>query len=899
MTLLHRFRSWLRAMLHRSRAEREMDSELRFHVDAYTEDLICKGVARDEALRRALVEFGGLEQAKEECRDARGTHLVDSLLQDLRYGVRILCASPRFGIAAIFTIALGVGANAAIYGLIDSAFLRSLPFHDPNRLVHIWTIEADGEAHTPTTLQYQAIVEERPRAFEQVAASGWTSFFYGADGWLLQPLRGSLVTPSWLPTLGIRPILGRNFREHEQIAGQDTVAILSYTCWHTRFHGDPQVIGKQIVLDRRLVTVIGVLPQSLMPYYPDTDIYAPLVLGSYANHGYVRAGKMRVQIVARLKLGATLAEAGSEAEVIAGQLKDPAAPANRPEKLVVQDFTELLRHSGPTEQNARHGLWMTAVAAGIVLLIACANVASLLLARGVKRHREIAIRMALGCSRGRMIRQLLTENMLLFFFGGAAAVVATRWCSEAVTQVASGIMPGAYLEVDGGVFAATLGISFLCSLAFGMIPALQATRTNPDESLKDRASNAPGGTRTRRWRNTLVAGQVALGMMLLVVFGLLIRSFVNVRSSPLGYDAHNVLTATVHLPATRYTEPSDKERLLREAVDQMRRMPGVESVGIADALPMEGADSSQIKIEAPSAGAAPRETELWFVSVSPDYFSTMRIPMVAGRPFQQTDSLTGGEVAIVNQSFAKQYFPGANPIGYHLAFAGFPPGWKQIVGVVSDFRQRNPEEDLRPLAYFPIAQMSPPRWSLVIRVHPTGDLGELAARAGAWLRPVDPEVYWEIRDMGRLFQDSESVTMRRPILALLGCFGGLSMLLVVVGVYGVTSYSVVERTKEIGIRVALGASNREVAGLLLGESLSVALLGLTVGAVWAFAMAHFLPTSGIGWSGSGLFLCNVSRADGFTYVAAALLLVSVVCVASWLPTERAARVDPIVALRYE
>ena len=886
-------------MLHRSRVESDMDAELRFHIEAYAEDQVRDGVPRDEALRRARIEFGGLERAKEECREARGMHFVDTLFQDLHYGIRILRASPGFTLAAVLTIALGVGANAAIYGLINSAFLRGLPFHEPDRLVHIWTIQSDGEIHTPTTSQYQAVLEES-KSFEQIAAMGWTSFFHGANGSLLQNLEGVLVTPGWLPALGIRPFLGRNFRDDEQIEGRDTVAILTYNCWRGLFHADPHIVGKQIVLNRRLVTVIGVLPQSLVPYYPETDVFAPLVLSSYANQGYLRAGKMRVKILARLKPGATLAQAGSEAEVIASRLRNTDAPSNRPDQLVVEDFMESMRHSGPTEQNARRGLWMTAVAAGIVLLIACSNVASLLLARGVKRHREIAVRTALGCSRSRMIRQLLTENMLLFLCGGAAAVVATRLSSEIITKMASGILPGAYLEVDGRVFAATLGISFLCSLAFGMIPALQATRTGLNETLKDRAPSTPAGTRTRKWRNGLVAGQVALGMLLLVVFGLLIRSFLNVESSPLGYDPRNVLTATVHLPPpTRYSQRSDKERLMRDTVERMRRMPGVESVGIADSLPMQGADSGQIKIEASSPGAAPRETELWFVSVSPDYFSTMRIPMVAGRPFQRADSSTGGEVAIINQTFAKQYFPGVNPVGYHLAFADSPTKWKEIVGIVSDFRQRNPEEDLRPLAYFPIAQMSPVRWSMAIRVHPTSDLSRLAARTSAWLSPADPEPYWEISSMDRLFQDSESMTMRRPIIALLACFGVLAMILVVVGVYGVTSYSVAERTKEIGIRVALGASNREVAGLVLRESLTVTLLGLTVGTFWAFVSAHFFPTSDIGWSGSGIFLYNVSRSDGLTYIAAGILLVAMVCTATWAPARRASRVDPMVALRHE
>jgi putative ABC transport system permease protein len=898
MTIWSHLQSWSRSILQRSRTEREMDAELRFHIEAYADDLMRAGTPRDEALRRARIEFGGLERAKEECRDATGANFFDSLVQDIRFALRMFRTSPGFAVAAVLTIALGVGANAAIYGLVDSAFLRGLPFREPDRLVHIWTIEAGGELHTPIPSQYREIREDS-KSFEQIAAAGWASYFYGEEGSVLQSLPGLLITSNWLPTLGVLPVLGRNFTDDEQIAGRDAVAILSYHCWHTRFHADANILGKRIVLNRRLVTVVGVLPQSLEPHNADSEIFAPLVLDSYASQGDSRAGKMRVEIVARLGANVRLEQARSEMEVIANRIRNPDAPADQKDGLVVENFAESLRHPGPTMQNARRGLWMTAIASGVVLLIACTNVASLLLARGVKRFREIAVRAALGCSRGRMVRQFLTENMLLFLCGGSVAVVLTRWCAGIITKVASGIVPGAYLQVDARVFAVSLGISFLCSMAFGMIPALQATRTSLNETLKDKGPNTVGGSRSRRWRNGLVAGQVALGMTLLVLLGLLIRSFLHVESSPLGYEPHNLLTATVRLPAARYTEPSEKEHLMHAAVERMRLMPGVESVGIADSLPMEGAESDRMKIEAPSSNAPPVETEIWFVSVSPEYFSTLRIPMVRGRPFQQRDSQAGSQVAIINQTFANEYFPGTNPLGHHLAFAAAPTVWREIVGVVSDFRQRNPEEDFRPLAYFPAEQMAPGRWSLAIRIRPASDLGNVAVRISNWLRPLDPQLYWQMSSMQRLFLDSESMTMRRPILELLGCFGGLAMVLIVVGVYGVTSYSVAERTRELGIRVALGASAHEITALLLRESLAVTFTGLAVGAFWAFAVAHLFPTNGIGWSGSGIFLYNLPRADNLTYLAAAGLLTSVVCAASWTPARRATRVDPMVALRYE
>lgn len=907
MRLWSRLRSWSRAMMRRSRMEREMDTELRFHIEAFAEDLERSGLTRDEAQRRARVEFGGVERAKEECRESRGVSFLDSLFQDLRFGLRVLRKSPGFTTAAVLTIALGIGANSAIFGLLDSAFLRGLPFHEPERLVHIWTIEADHDWHSPTPAQYQA-VRDNSRSFEQVAAVGWSDYFYGADASITQDLPGALVTPNWLTTLGVQPLLGRTFSQEEQIAGRDAVVMLSYECWHTRFHADRDIVGKQIVLSHRPVTIIGVLSQSL-GLYNEEEIFAPLVLDSYASQGNVRAGKMRVQIIARLKPGASLGQGRSETEVITSQFKNPAAGIDRSERFVVEDFGEMFRHPGPTPQNAQRGLWMTAVASGVVLLIACANVASLLLARGMKRHREIAVRSALGCTRRRMIRQLLTESALLFFGGGVLAVIITRWGEEIVTKTASEMLPGVYLNVDLRVFMLSLAVTLLSALAFGMIPAWQATRVSLNENLKEAAPNAGGGLHPRRLRNCLVGGQVALGMVLLVCFGLLLRSLLHVESSNLGYDPRNVLTATIQLPFARHTAPSDRGHLMRTAVERIRQMPGVESVGLARSLPMEGADSDQFRIEALSPNSKPVEDQIYFVPVSPDYFSTLKVPMQAGRPFRGTDSQESSPVAIVNETFAKQYFPGANPIGHHLAFADSvvpqdeqvhsPTAWREIVGVVADFRQRNPDEDLRPLAYFPVAQTLPGRWSMVIRVRAASDMRNVAARISNWLQPVNPQLYWELGNMQAQIHDSESLTLRRPMITLLASFGGLALILVIVGVFGVTSYSVAERTREIGIRTALGAARLEIAGLVLRESLRVALEGLAVGTLCAFAVARFFPTEGIGWSGSGIFLYGVSRTDSLTYGLAAALLISVVLAASWVPARRATRVDPLVALRYE
>jgi len=890
---------WLKQWFSRRRRFGELSEEIREHLDEKIEELVAGGMSREDAEHAARREFGNVTRAEEDSREIWRWGLLESLAADVRYGARSFRRSPGFTATAVLTVALGIGANAAIFGLLDAAVLGAMPFHEPARLVHVWVTDAGGDAHSPLPTQYLAL-RENSKAFESIAAAGWSDNLYGSDESSWQNLRGLAVTPSWLPTLKVELLLGRNFLEEEQTRGRDAVVILSYGCWRSRFHADDQILGKQIYLNRRRVTIVGILPRSLGSYSEDAELLTPLVMESYESNGVLRVeGSPRVRIVARLKPGASLAQARLETEAIAGSLHLWSA-TDRSGHFVVEDFAEMFRHPGPTMQNEMRGLWMMGAAAGVVLLIACANVANLLLARGLKRHREVALRSALGCSRGRLIRQLVTENALLFVCGGSLGLVAARWSQDLISKAATGIVSNAgYLEVTARVFVVGLAISFLSALLFGIIPALQATRVDVNESLKDTTSTTGSGVRSRQPRNYLMGLQVALGMVLLVSFGLLFRSLLRVESGTLGYDPHNMLTATANLPASRSANPREVSRLMRAVVQRIRALPGVDSAGMVTSLPMEGADSAQLKIEMP-AHKPPVEEEVYFLSVSPEYFPSLKVAMLAGRLFEATDTLDSSPVVIVNQTFANVYFCGANPIGYHIALPDSPATQREIVGVVSDFRQRNPEEDLRPLAYFPLAQTRPAmRLSLAIRVRSEADMSGVAARLGSWLRPLDPQLYWQTGSMQQQIYDSESLKIRRPIVVLLACFGGLAIFLAIVGVFGVTSYSAAERTREIGVRVVLGAARVEIAGLLLREALGVAVAGLAIGTVGAVALSSFFPTRGIGWSGSGIYLYGVSRTDPLTYLVAAAVLTSVVLAASWIPARRATRVDPMVALRYE
>jgi putative ABC transport system permease protein len=890
----------LKRLFSRKRRFAELSEEIREHIDEKTSELMAAGMSREDAEHAARREFGNVGLVEDDGREVWRCSLLENLLADVRFGLRVLRKSPGFTIVAVLTIALGIGANTAVFGLVDTALLSALPFHEPERLVHVWTTDAGGELHSPVTRQYLA-VRKYAKTFEQVAAVGWVDEFYGSEESTVQKLAGLAVSASWAPTLGVQPLLGRNFQEEEQTAGRDAVVILSYGCWTSRFHADPQIIGKQIVVNRRRVTVIGVLPRSLGLYYDEAEILLPLVLESYETDGELRVeGSARVRIVARLKAGVTLEQARAETETIAEGLRPLAVPGDRSGHLILEDFAQVYANPGPTVENARHGLWMMVVAAGVVLLIACANVASLLLARGIKRQKEVAVRSALGCSRARLVRQLLTENALLFLFGGALGLVAVRWCEDIITNAVSGIVSNrTYLELNARVFAASLGFCFLSAFVFGIVPALWSTRVNVNDSLKDATPGTTSGARSRRPRNLLMGFQVALGMILLVGFGLLFRSLLRVENSALGYDPRNMLTTTVSVPVSRQPNATDRNRLMQAFVERARMLPGVESAAITGSLPMAGADSAQLRIEVPSNRPAVLE-ETSFVSVSSEYFSTLKIAMLAGRPFEDADRLDATGVAIVNQKFADAYFQGSDPIGYHLSLPDSSARTREIVGVVSNFRQRNPEEDLRPVAYFPIAQMPEIwRWNLVVRVRAASDMSRVAAGLAESLHATDDRLYWEMGSMQQQIHDSESLTLRRPILTLLACFGGLALVLSIVGVFGVTSYSVAERTREIGVRVALGAARLEIAGLLLREALAITGASLVVGSVGALALSSFLPTGQIGWSGSGIFLYGISRTDPVTYLLSAIVLLVVVLAASWIPAYRTMKIDPLVALRYE
>jgi putative ABC transport system permease protein len=896
---MKQLRAWLLRLggyLHRNRQEKDLAAEMESHLQLHIEDNLRAGMSRAQARREALMKLGGVEQTKEIYRDRRGLPLLETTLQDLRFAARTLLKNPGFASVAILTLALGIGTNSAIFSLVDSTLLRALPFSKPAQLVRIWTTEADGEIHTPSPTEYLAL-SKSARSFDEITGLGWADYFFGSDQSAWQNISGFRISSNWLTTLGVQPYLGRNFVAEEQEAGRDNVAILSFQCWRRRFNADPHIVGQHLALNRRDFIVVGVLPETLSRYY-DADIFAPLVLSSYTQAR--GRDKARVQIVARLKPGVTLDQARAEISVFAQQLRASRPPTDPSGHLTVQQFTDDIQNLGPTARNAQRGLWMMLAGAGLVLLIASANVSSLLLTRAVKRRKEIAVRAALGCSRPRMIRQLLTECALLFLCGGSFGVLVARWSEDVLMKAIAGLAPnGAYVNINARVFLFSLGVSFLCALAFGLAPALQATRIDLNDSLKDAAPARVSGFRSRRSRNLLVVSEVSLGMVLLVGFGLLLRSFLHVESVAMGYDPANVLTASVGLSTPRYQEPSARLHFLREAVERARLMPGVVSAGMTETLPLDGADSGSLILENHAAGANEGTGETRRLSVDSEFFPTMKFAMLAGRLFNDNDSFDSAAVVIVNQTFANQFFPNQNPLGRRFAFTDSPMTWREIVGVISNVRQRNLDEDSRPIAYLPLAQSLPRDLHLAIRVRASADMAPVSRDLTNWLRPLDQDLYWEQSTMLQRIHDSESVSMRRPVVTLLALFGGLALLLALVGVFSVTSFSVTERTREIGIRIALGAARSEVAALVLKETLFLTMAGLASGALAALVLTQLLPTGPLGWSGSGISLFGVSGTDFLTYSCSSILLSFVALSACYIPARRAMRVDPLVALRYK
>ncbi len=884
MDWLRIFASRLWGLFRRRNLDKDLEAEVRAHLEMLTEENIRRGMSLEEARCAARREFGGVEQAKEIYRDQRGLPLLESLLQDIRYGLRMLAKSPGFTFVVVLTLALGIGANTAIFSVTEAVLLRSLPFPHPESLVMVWENvhlpHYQNDQNTPAPGNF-ADWKNRNAVFSGMAAIDYRSWNLTGTG---EPVRivGDAFSADIFSVLQTYPILGRAFTAEEDRPGAAHVALLSYGLWADRFAADPNIIGRTIRLDEESYTVTGVMPQGFRFPDPDDQLYVPLALTEQqlANHS-----SHFLRVIGRLKPGVTRPQAQSQLEIIAQHLTDQYPDAN------TGVGVRLISLQDQRAGNMRGPLFLLSVVAGLLLLMVCANVANLLLAHASVRGREMGIRAALGASRARVLRQLLSESLLLAFLGGAIGLAFAFWGINVLRGYAPAEqnLTEVHLNVIVGSF--NFVVALLAGLIFGLIPAFHSSRRDVVAVLQEggRESASSGRVRTR---GLLVVAEMALGVIVLIGAGLLLRSFVRLEQIPLGFQPDNVLTLRVILRGPRYAALSERTSFYQQAFQRIQALPGVRSVGAISFLPLTlQGRTTGITVEGqppPALGQLPFGD---FRSVSPGYFTTMGIPLLRGRDFSWDDAPQSSLAVIVSQTMARNFWPTGDAVGKRIKLGRTEENvpWITIAGIVADVRQVELIGQPRPAMYFPVSQEAGTGDTLrdwVIRA--SGDPTAVASGVRTAVWAIDPTLsVSRIQTMEHV--RSSYLGPQQFSLFLVGLFGVLALILAAVGIYGVAAYSVAQRRQEIGIRMALGAQPGDVLGLIVGQGAKLALLGLAVGIILALALTRLVAS----------LLYGIAAHDALTFTSVAFLLLLVAVAASYIPARRAMRVDPIVALRYE
>ncbi len=804
---------------------------------------------------------------------------METVWQDVRYAARMLARSPGFTAVAVLTLALGIGANTAIFSVVNAVLLRPLPYQDSDRIVTLWQenekLRILEEVSPPDFLDWQ----ERSRSFEAMALIQPYGLDYAGDG-EPESFRASLVSEGFFQVLGVRPYAGRPFSAQEFRPGTSNVVVLSYGLWQRKFGGDPAIVGRVLRLDEQPHSVVGIMPAEFQ-FPSKQEIWAPRVLTEQdrqlRGHNYYTA-------IARLKPGATLEQAQAEMRAIGAQLAREYPRTNA-------DFTvgvlPLVDH---LVGELRPALLVLLAAVGFVLLIACANVANLLIARGAERQSEFAVRAALGAGRWRLIRQMLTESVLLALMAAAGGILLAFWGIDAIRTLGPTDFPRLHnVGVDATVLSFTLGLSLLTALAFGLSPGWFLSALGNRQSLREGGRTATAGSFSGVVRRALVVTQVALALVTLVGAGLLARSFFSLLNVELGFQPARVLALQVFVYGNKY--PTNQERLqfLESTLERLSTMPGVEAAGAASFLPFVDA---QIDIDTKytiSGHPVPPEEEAPTVNVtvvSPGYFRTMQIPLVRGRLFSEGDTADAEAVILINDELARRHWPAGDPLGQEmtLRFGGSKP--RRMVGVVGSVRHNGLQGSRLPEVFLPLRQN--PFGSMTLLVRTSQDPVALAPTIQQQIWAVDKDMpIWSMATLDQLISDS--VAVRRFQVALIAVSSGMALVLAAVGIYGVISLLTAQRRHEIGIRMALGAQRDDILSLVVRQGMSLALLGLALGTVSAAVLTRFLSS----------LLFGVTPTDPLTFATAALVLGAIALVASWLPARRATKVDPMTALRYE
>ncbi len=883
MTFWSRMRSWMRVTLFRSLAENEMDAEMRFHVETYAEDLVRTGVTREEALRRARIEFGGIQISKENCRDARGANIVESFFQDLRYGVRSMRRSPGFTAVAVIALALGIGANAAVFSVVNAVLLRPLAYKDADRLVTIL-----HHTKNPVAVANYIDWRDRSRSFEAMAAAEyWSPNLTSTDP--PEHLYGLQVTQNMLPMLGVDSLLGRWFAVGEDQKGAEHEVILSYRLWQRRFAADANELGKSITLNGEAYTVVGVMPPEFKfaPFWATrAELWVPMAFG---DRTYSRGGNS-LRIFARLAPGVSLAQARAEMATITALLEKKFPGTNR--EVEITPLREAMVGDIGTS------LLVLLGAVGFVLLIACANVAHMLLARAAARQKEIAVRTALGAGRGRLVRQFLTENLLLSALGGGAGLLLAIWGTHALVALSPAHIPRMdAVTIDFRVVQYLFCITLLTSVAFGLAPALQASAVSLSDALKESGRGASDSASRNRLRSTLVASEFALALMLLIGAGLMVRSFFALESIDPGFNPHNVLSMVASVAGSK--EANQREVFYQQLLERVRAIPGVECAGGINHLPLAGdLWGWPFTIEnRPRLGPNDSKSAYYRI-VTPGYFQAMRIPLVRGRDISATDIAGAPGVVIINERAAARFWPNEDPIGKRISFSSDKtnsPTWLTIIGVSKNAMQSDWAEKPYQEAYLAAFQNSQfltdpgahfAYITLVVRTVGTPGAYASAVKDAVWSFDRNLPIS-EVLTMDGVVADATAEP--RFEMLLLGIFAAVALALAAVGIYGVMSYSVTRRTHEIGIRVSLGAGRANILFLVLKQGILLALIGSSVGIAGSLLLSRLMTK----------LLYGVRPNDPITFAAVAIMLMIVALVASYIPARRAMRVDPMVALRHE
>lgn len=865
--------------------ERDVDEEIAFHVETKMEELIEQGMSPSAAREEALRCFGDLQGVRRSCleigrrrqRGRRRLEILSEMRQDAAFALRQLGKTPAFTLVAVLTLALGIGATATIFSALYAVVLRPLPFHEPERIVYLWATEQKDAGET-RSISPGAFFQFREslRSLEPLAAWTRSSFNLTGDG-PPERIQGARVSAGYFAVFGMEPALGRVFSGEDDQPGQDRVAVLSNSLWRGRFGADPNVIGRDVRLNGHSYRVIGVMPAAFELRSDDPRLWVPLALAAdqRTNHG-----SSYLLQVGRLAPGASLETAQAEAATVAKRLEAVDARSYKGKGALVQPYLELLLGT------YQRRLLVLLGAVGCVLAIACVNVANLLLARGAARSREIAIRASLGAGRGRIVRQLLTESVVLGLAGAVAGLGIAWWGVPFLVAISPPrVARLREVGIDGTVLAFTLALGVASVLLFGLVPALRTARPDLQSMLKEGGRSLGSGLRDRV-RSSLLVAEVALALVLLVAAGLLIRSALRLQQVEVGFNPESLLTAQISLPRAEYAGPPQILSAVDRMLAEVRAIPGVRSATVASILPLSrNNQSSTVRMEdrpRPPGEEISGDTR----AVMPGFFRTLEIPLVQGRDLTERDRQGAPGVVLINQRLAEMAWPGEDPIGKRLTYTG---EWLEVVGVVGDVRGGGLDEEVRPAFYVPLAQypeeLLDAEVQLALAVRTEGDPRAKAEALRRAVQTVDPKLpVYGVASMEEI--RSELVATTRFNTMLLAALGVIGLALAAGGIYGVIAYFVSQRTQEIGLRMALGATEKRVLAMVIRQALRPVLVGVTVGIAGALVAGRALAS----------LLFGVSSTDPATFAGVVLVLVAAALLASWVPARRAARVDPTRAL---